>query len=212
MWKRQHRQLRIDVSTLGPVRPRNPPRRAAWTPSVGGQAPQPIEWCPRRTHRRFVASDRAPGADNYGRGGLGGDAMRVELQDNYFGGRRNNANMSTPADGIPPRMQLYVWTGRDTSALTLMPGGERTTGTAGVGARTFDITAAVVLANDGTAPSTTDAVPAAGRQRLGTNRPGRSRRELLIRAQSGTCASRRCGGRNFRQRSARSSAYIAWIA
>jgi hypothetical protein len=44
--------------------------------------------------------------DNYGRGGVGGDAMRVEVQDNFFGGARNNANMSTPSDGIRPRMQI----------------------------------------------------------------------------------------------------------
>ncbi|WP_338867140.1 myxosortase-dependent M36 family metallopeptidase [Myxococcus stipitatus] len=43
---------------------------------------------------------------NFGRGGLEGDGMRAEAQD--FGGR-NNANMSTPADGARPRMQQYIF-------------------------------------------------------------------------------------------------------
>jgi hypothetical protein len=45
--------------------------------------------------------------DNYGRGGEEGDALRVEAQDNSG---FNNANMSTPADGNSPRMQMYLWT------------------------------------------------------------------------------------------------------
>jgi hypothetical protein len=45
---------------------------------------------------------------NYGRGGVEGDPLLAEAQD-YSG--RNNANMSTPSDGMPPRMQIYVWDG-----------------------------------------------------------------------------------------------------
>ena len=48
--------------------------------------------------------------DNYGRGGLGGDAMKAEAQDGALDGSRNNANMSTPEDGMPPRMQMFLWT------------------------------------------------------------------------------------------------------
>src|SRR5262249_60732138 len=48
---------------------------------------------------------------NYGRGGAEGDPMRVEVQDNFLGGSRNNANMTTPVDGVRPRMQMYTWTG-----------------------------------------------------------------------------------------------------
>ncbi len=44
--------------------------------------------------------------DNYGRGGEEGDALRAEVQDNSG---MNNANMSTPADGGSPRMQMYLW-------------------------------------------------------------------------------------------------------
>jgi len=43
-------------------------------------------------------------ADNYGRGGEGGDPILVEIQD-YSG--INNANMLTPGDGISPRMQMF---------------------------------------------------------------------------------------------------------
>lgn len=44
--------------------------------------------------------------DNYERGGEGNDPLNVEVQD-YSG--FNNANMSTPADGYSPRMQMYLW-------------------------------------------------------------------------------------------------------
>ncbi len=83
--------------------------------------------------------------------------MRVEVQDDYFGGSRNNANMSTPSDGVRPRMQMFVFLGRETRTLRLMPGGDLETGSASFGAATFDITAPVVLANDGMGPSPTDA-------------------------------------------------------
>ncbi|MGR8999335.1 MAG: M36 family metallopeptidase [Gammaproteobacteria bacterium] len=44
--------------------------------------------------------------NNYGKGGLGGDAVRAEAQD---GSGTNNANFLTPADGTPPRMQMFLW-------------------------------------------------------------------------------------------------------
>ncbi|MEV5689598.1 M36 family metallopeptidase [Micromonospora globbae] len=49
-------------------------------------------------------------ANNYGRGGAGGDYVRAEAAD---GGGTNNANFSTPAvDGVgAPRMQMYLWPG-----------------------------------------------------------------------------------------------------
>ncbi|HEU4409000.1 MAG TPA: M36 family metallopeptidase, partial [Polyangiaceae bacterium] len=49
-------------------------------------------------------------ADNYGRAPDGdGDAMEAQAQDKFFAGARNNANMSTPADGAKPRMQMFAW-------------------------------------------------------------------------------------------------------
>lgn len=44
--------------------------------------------------------------NNYGRGGLGNDPVRMEMQD---GGDFNNANFATPIDGSPPRQQTYLW-------------------------------------------------------------------------------------------------------
>ncbi|MCI0652978.1 MAG: M36 family metallopeptidase, partial [Methylococcaceae bacterium] len=44
--------------------------------------------------------------NNYGKGGLGGDAVQAEAQD---GSGTNNANFMTPADGAAPRMQMYLW-------------------------------------------------------------------------------------------------------
>ena len=47
--------------------------------------------------------------NNYGRGGLGGDAVQGDAQDNFDNGSRNNANFATPPDGMTPRMQQYVF-------------------------------------------------------------------------------------------------------
>jgi uncharacterized repeat protein (TIGR01451 family) len=44
--------------------------------------------------------------DNFGRGGLGNDAVQADGQD---GSGYNNANFSTPPDGSPGRMQMYIF-------------------------------------------------------------------------------------------------------
>ena len=46
--------------------------------------------------------------NNFGRGGQGDDAVLADAQD---GGGTNNANFSTPPDGSPGRMQMYLFTG-----------------------------------------------------------------------------------------------------
>jgi hypothetical protein len=46
---------------------------------------------------------------NFGRDPHGGDAVRAEGQD---GGGIDNANFATPPDGLPGRMQMYLWTGK----------------------------------------------------------------------------------------------------
>jgi subtilisin-like proprotein convertase family protein len=46
--------------------------------------------------------------NNFGRGGLGNDFVLAEAQD--FSGT-NNANFATPPDGIPGRMQMFIFTG-----------------------------------------------------------------------------------------------------
>ncbi|HQR38755.1 MAG TPA: M36 family metallopeptidase, partial [Blastocatellia bacterium] len=45
--------------------------------------------------------------DNYGRGGVAGDSLKAEGQDQSG---TDNANMSTPADGGRPKMQMYIFT------------------------------------------------------------------------------------------------------
>ena len=47
-------------------------------------------------------------ADNYGRGGTGGDRISAEAQDSSG---TNNANFNTPPDGARGRMQMFLWTG-----------------------------------------------------------------------------------------------------
>lgn len=47
-------------------------------------------------------------SDNFGRGGLDNDALVAEAQD---GAGVNNANFSTPPDGLAPRMQMYLFNG-----------------------------------------------------------------------------------------------------
>ena len=46
--------------------------------------------------------------NNFGRGGVGNDALQADAQD---GSGTNNANFSTPPDGTAPRMQMYLFTG-----------------------------------------------------------------------------------------------------
>ena len=51
--------------------------------------------------------------DNFDRGGVGDDPLLAEAQDRK-GLSTNNANMSTPGDGLSPRMQMYLWNGNIT--------------------------------------------------------------------------------------------------
>jgi large repetitive protein len=88
--------------------------------------------------------------DNYGRGGIAGDALRIEAQDAALAGQRNNANMATPGDGMPPRMQIYLWSGPETRSLRLEPSGRTpSTNRAGFGPTSFDVSGALALADDG---------------------------------------------------------------
>jgi len=47
-------------------------------------------------------------SNNFGRGGVGSDAVQAEAQD---GSGTDNANFATPPDGRAPRMQMFLWTG-----------------------------------------------------------------------------------------------------
>jgi hypothetical protein len=92
--------------------------------------------------------------DNYGRGGpgaLGGDRLKLEAQD-YVG--KNNANMSTPADGASPRMQMFLWDGSATGEY-FPPGGappsQFSVGTASFGPQLYDVTGELSYVQDSTA-------------------------------------------------------------
>lgn len=94
---------------------------------------------------------------NYGRGGAENDPLLAEAQDNALGGSRNNANMSTPADGLSPRMQVFLWSGKDDRAMSLQPSGRTPPfGTASFGPKDYDATGSVVVGSpaDGCMPIT----------------------------------------------------------
>ena len=48
-------------------------------------------------------------AVNLGPAGLGGDAEQGRAQANALGGSRNNANQSTPRDGLMPTTNMFLW-------------------------------------------------------------------------------------------------------
>nr|MDQ3281017.1 M36 family metallopeptidase [Acidobacteriota bacterium] len=54
----------------------------------------------------FVESEANFQTNNFSRGGSGADAVNAEAHD---GSGYNNANFSTPRDGMNPRMQMYLW-------------------------------------------------------------------------------------------------------
>lgn len=98
--------------------------------------------------------------NNYGNGGLGNDQVNAE---GFDGGGTNNANFATPPDGSAPRMQMYLWTnpntGTCTNALTVNApaaiAGLKNISTAAYNpSGAFNITAGVVLAQDGVGTST----------------------------------------------------------
>jgi len=97
---------------------------------------------------------------NFGRGGAENDPIKAEVQDNSG---FDNANMSTPADGGSPRMQMYLWASKDAKfgkdlgitattgdgqslVLTNMRGGS-------FGPGQFNLTASAVTFVDTTAPT-----------------------------------------------------------
>jgi hypothetical protein len=91
---------------------------------------------------------------NFERGGLGEDAIHAEAQD---GNGFNNANMSTPADGAPPRMQMYLWDFGPSSLTVTGPegvAGTYETGAAAFAPKRFDTAGPIVRATpvDGCAP------------------------------------------------------------
>jgi hypothetical protein len=100
--------------------------------------------------------------DNFGRDPHAGDSVRAEGQD---GGGIDNANFATPPDGLPPRMQMYLWTGKgDHQVVVDAPAGiagiYRAQGAAfGPALDPTGVTGGIVLVNDG-AGATSDACEA----------------------------------------------------
>ncbi len=91
-------------------------------------------------------------ADNFGRGGLGGDALRAQALD-YSG--TNNANMTTLADGAQSRMRMYRFVSpTPVQATVLAPAviaRSYAVGAASFGPLIYDVSGDVVAAQDASA-------------------------------------------------------------
>jgi hypothetical protein len=102
---------------------------------------------------------------NFGRGGLQNDRIKAEGQD--VSGR-NNANMLTPADGLSPRMQMYLFDSNAVKYFDILSppaaAGQRTNvGTGQFGAQVFDITNQVVQPTTAAGCSAGDYAAVAGK-------------------------------------------------
>jgi hypothetical protein len=97
--------------------------------------------------------------DNYGRGGVAGDALYAEAHD-YAGS--NNADMTTPSDGGRPRMRMFLWSNGSALASVGAPpavAGIKEAGIAQFGPLAFDLAGELALARDAAdvdGPTTTD--------------------------------------------------------
>ena len=85
--------------------------------------------------------------DNFNRGGVDGDPLIAHAQANALGGSRDNANMTTPADGLSPVMNMFLWSGVATTVLTAPTGTPRSAEFVN-GPRFFDRTGPLMLAQD----------------------------------------------------------------
>jgi hypothetical protein len=111
----------------------------------------------------FNESMRNAQTDNFGRGGVGNDSVKAEVQD-YSG--FSNANMSTPSDGGRPRMQMYNFPNKSNVNEITAPAsiaGLRSMGVSMPGVQTFDVTADVVQATFDGSNNVTNAAALAGK-------------------------------------------------
>lgn len=86
---------------------------------------------------------------NFGRGGVEGDPIQAQAQDDSG---RNNANMQTPPDGGSPIQRMFLWDGplTGTAAVTISAGvGAVPFGTADFGPHAFTASGAVKVAETG---------------------------------------------------------------
>lgn len=95
-----------------PFRVFDPPLDLAENPAAYSDAAvvQLFYWCNWMHDRLYeLGFDEASGnyqKDNFGRGGLGNDAVIADAQD---GSGFNNANFTPSADGVPGRIQMFIW-------------------------------------------------------------------------------------------------------
>lgn len=95
-----------------PFRVFNPPLNLDAEPAGQGDAAvvQMFYWCNWMHDRLYeLGFDEASGnyqKDNFGRGGLGNDAVIADAQD---GSGFNNANFTPSPDGVPGRIQMFLW-------------------------------------------------------------------------------------------------------
>ncbi|MFZ2726761.1 MAG: M36 family metallopeptidase [Methylococcaceae bacterium] len=96
---------------------------------------------------------------NYGRGGVEGDAMHVEVND-YDG--IDNANMEVPLDGEAPIMQMFLWTHDGNKRFQVEFNGKThryNATTADFGSQNFNLSGKkIVLVDDGSAIDSTGGV------------------------------------------------------
>lgn len=68
----------------------------------------------------FAEADGNFEENNYGKGGQGNDPV---LAEGFDGFGTNNANFASPPDGSSGRMQMFLWSGTDCSALNISSSG-----------------------------------------------------------------------------------------
>jgi large repetitive protein len=134
--------------------------------------------------------------NNFGRGGTGNDSIRAQVQD--FSGF-NNANMTTGADGVRPRMRMYNFQSPANHLEVQTPvgiAGKYQIGVSMSGTQTYDISTEIIRAtfsNTPTSCTVTNAAALAGKIAMfdfdNTDGTGCSFTTRISRLTTGTTAS-----------------------
>ncbi len=100
----------------------------------------------------FDEAGRNAQNDNFGRGGVGGDRVNAIAQ---YGAPdvRDNSAMAVLDEGESPEMEMFIWTGRQTAAITV-DGVAKQASVAEFGRTAFSVSGEAVVVNDGAAPVT----------------------------------------------------------
>lgn len=94
--------------------------------------------------------------DNFGRGGAGGDPLLTLAQDGAFDGARDNAFMVTLEDGESPHMHMFLYNAQPGELSLTVDDQLYEVGQAGFGPKVYDVTAELVVVDDGMGKSPTD--------------------------------------------------------